>query len=230
MTTISQAVTVRSAREKAGLSLFGAAIASVAPFMLSLLIGLVFTGRAYSSPFSPDRTLHEYFAGDHTTVQFVALLQFGSALGLAVFTCLLRSRLRQLAPTASGATSVVSVGGVVASSFLALNALIQWVLSRPEVSAQPALVRALNYLFWSLGGPAHVAWLGLLLAGVSLVGLRLELLPRWFGIAGLVVTGLAELSLLTLLTKGAVAFIPLGRFPALVWLVAASLLLPRNRT
>jgi hypothetical protein len=225
MTTTSHVSTVRTARQPAGLGLVGSAIGTVAPFLLSLIVGLVSARRGYASPFAADDTLHRYFAEHHTMVQFVAFLQFGSAVGLAVFTCLLWSRLRELAPDASAATAAVAIGGGVASSFLALNALVQWVLTDAEVVAQPALTRALSYLFWTLGGPAHVVWLGLMLAGASLAALGHRLLPRWLGLAGLVVAGLAGLSLLTLLTTGAVAFIPLGRFPALVWFVAASVLI-----
>jgi hypothetical protein len=129
MTTVSQASTVRPARERAGLSLLGPAVATVASFMLSLLVGLVFAGRVYSSPFSADDTLHGYFAGHHTMVQFVAFLQFGSAVALAVLTCVLWARLRELAPTVQGATYAAAAGGIVAASFLALSALVQWVLS-----------------------------------------------------------------------------------------------------
>jgi hypothetical protein len=212
----------------AGSALIYAAVGAVAPFMLSLLVGLVVAGRVYASPFASADTLHGYFAEHHTMVQVVAFLQFGSAIGLAVLSCLLWSKLGELAPAATGARAAVAVGGGVAASFLALNALIQWVLSHPEVNAQPPLVKALSYLLWTLGGAGHTAWLGLLLAGASLVGLRLRLLPRWLAVAGLVVTGLAELSLLALITTRAVMFIPLGRFPALLWLVVASVLLSRR--
>jgi hypothetical protein len=228
MTSSSQPIPLHPAPQRAGRALIGAAVGAVAPFMLSLLVGLVFGGRVYASPFASDDTLHGYFAGHHTLVQVVAFLQFGSAIGLGVLSCLLWSRLRELAPDAAAARHAVAVGGGVAASFLALNALIQWVLSHSEVNAQPALVKALSYLFWTLGGAAHTAWLGLLVGGASLVALRLRLLPHWLAIAGLVVTGLAELSLLTLLTTRVVAFIPLGRFPALLWLVVASVLLSRR--
>src|SRR5215475_185405 len=222
MTSTPQPVPFHPAPRR-GRALVAAAAGTVALFMLSLLIGLLVAGRVYALPFSSSDTLHGYFAGHHTMVQVVAFLQFGSAIGLGVLSGLLWSRLRVLAPDAAGASTAVVVGGGVAASFLALNALIQWVLSHSEVNAEPALVKALTYLLWILGGAGHVAWLGLLLAGVSLVALRL--LPRWLGVTGLVLAGLAELSLLALLTTGAVAFIPLGRFPSLLWLAAVSVLL-----
>jgi|SRR5215470_8983122 len=226
MTTMSPAFAVQGRRERAGLGLVASAIGTVALFMLSLLVGVLFAGRVYVSPFAASGTLQRYYIEHHTTIQAVAFLQFGSALALAALTCLLFARLRELAPRATGATGAVAVGGGVAAAFLALNALVQWVLSHTEVVVrQPALVRALSYLFWMLGGAGHTAWLGVLLAGASLVTLRGRLLPRWLSLAGLVVAGIAVLSLLTMLTTGLVALIPLGRFPGLVWLVAASLLI-----
>jgi hypothetical protein len=224
MTTLSRAFTVQRPRERAGLGLVACAIGTVASFMLSLLVGLLFAGRVYLSPSAADSVLQRYVVENHMTVQVVAFLQFGSALALAALTCLLSSRLREVAPGQAGATTAVALGGGVAAAFLALNALVQWVLSHTQVAAQPALLRALSYLFWMLGGAGHTAWLGLLVAGASLVALRQRLLPRWLGRAGLVVAGISALSLLTMLTTDVVALIPLGRFPALVWLVATSVL------
>ena len=228
MTSAPQPIPLRPAPPRAGRALVYAAVGTVAPFMLSLLVGLLVAGRLYASPFAPAGTLHGYFAGHHTMVQVVAFLQFGSAVGLGVLTGLLWSRLRELAPGGIIAPAAVAVGGGVAASFLALNALVQWVLSHPEVNAQPALVKALGYLFWTLGGTGHTAWLAVLLAGVGLAALRLRLLPRWLAVAGLVLAGVGGLSLLTLVSTKVVALIPAGRFPALLWLVVVSVLLSRQ--
>lgn len=84
-------------------------------------------------------------------------------------------------------------------------------------------------LFFGLGGPAHVAALALLVAGVSAAALAANLVPRWFGVTSLVVAGLGGLSTFTLVTEAAAPLIPLGRFPMLIWLVAIAYLLPRGR-
>jgi hypothetical protein len=229
MTLTAEAGTVRRPRqESAGPALISSAVATIAPFMLSLLVGLVAAGKVYSSPFASDATLRTYFVDHHTAIAVVAFLQLVSAVGLGLFTCVLWARLRALA-AGGPAVYAVAVGGAVAAALLAVNAVIQWVLSHTEVALQQPLVRALNYLFWTLGGPAHTAWLGLLVGGASIAALRFDLLPRWLGIAGLVVAALGELSLLTLLTQSVVAFIPLGRFPAFAWMVTASVLLSRTR-
>src|SRR5258708_6276828 len=74
--------------------------------------------------------------------------------------------LRQLGVTAPGATMVLA-GGVVAAGALALCGLLVWTLSRPEVTADGSLVRALYFLVFLTGGPGHVVVLGLLVAGVA---------------------------------------------------------------
>ena len=56
------------------------------------------------------------------------------------------------------------------------------------------MVRALHDLAFLFGGPAHVVFLGLLLAGMAVPGLLLGLLPRATAWTGLVIAGLAELA------------------------------------
>ena len=50
----------------------------------------------------------------------------------------------------------------------------------------PTLVRALYFLIFLTGGPAHVVALGLLVAGMAVPGLILGLLPKPLAWAGLV--------------------------------------------
>jgi hypothetical protein len=68
-----------------------------------------------------------------------------------------------------------------------------------------------------------------LLAGVSIVAGVTRLLPRrivWLGIAIAVV---GELSWISMILPGAKFLIPLTRFPAFVWLIAAGFALPNKR-
>ena len=79
--------------------------------------------------------------------------------------------------TAPGAT-IALAGGVLASAGPGLIESDGWTLSRPEVTSDAALVRALYYLVFLTGGPAHVVILGLLIAGIAVPGLILGLLPQ----------------------------------------------------
>jgi hypothetical protein len=54
-------------------------------------------------------------------------------------------------------------------------------------------------------------------------------LPRAWAWAGLVIAALGMLSLLSLLTPALYPLLPVGRFGGLIWLVAASILLPHDR-
>lgn len=206
-------------RREPGSSVTVPALVSAGLFVLSLLVGLVAAGKAYASPFVDDAVSAAFFADHATAVQWMALLQFGSAVALVVTTVAIGARL------GSGPMTALAVaGGVLAAALLAMNTLVQWALSHPSVTEDPATRRGLHYLFFGLGGFAHVAALGLLVGGVALAGGRV--LPRWFTLASLVVAVLAVLSPLTMVGESLTALIPLGRFPTLVWLVVIGFLLP----
>ena len=79
------------------------------------------------------------------------------------------------------------------------------------------------------GGPAHVVFLGLLVAGVAVPALLLGLLPRALAVAGLVIAAVAELATLALLWPELSVLVPLARFPGLLWLVVAGFRLPQRR-
>ncbi len=155
---------------------------------------------------------------------------------LTVYAATASARLRQLGVTAPGAT-IALAGGVLAGGLLALSGLLQWTLARPVVRGNEPVVRALHDLVFLTGGAAHVVFLGLLVAGIAVPGLLLQLLSRPValaglvvaGLAGLVVAGLAELTTLTLIWPALSPLLPVARYPALVWLIAAGLLLPRRR-
>lgn len=217
--------TARRAGTQTGSSITGPAVVSVGLFVVSLLIGVVFAGSPYSSPFIDDAEIGAFYADHLTLNQFVGFLQLASAIALGVFTGAVWSRLRQLAPMFPALTNIAAVGGVLASVFLALNALIQWTLGHAGVIAEPAVRRGLHYVFFGLGGFAHVAALGVLVAGITIPAMLTGLLPRWFAVASLAVAAISALSTLTMLTESASTLIPIGRFATLIWLVTLPALL-----
>lgn len=222
--------TVPVTGRRTGSSLTTSALAAVVLFVASLLVGLVFGGRAYASPFVDDGDIQAFFAGHATMLGFMAFFQFAASIALAVFTATLWARLRVLAPESATATNVAAIGGIVGAAFLALNALVLWVLTHASVIARPEVRRGLHYLFFGLGGFAHVAGVGLLVAGASFAALRAGLLPRWFVAASLVSAAVSGLSTLTFLSEAATTLIPVGRFTTLVWTVAIALYLRRERS
>ncbi len=185
-------------------------------------------GGVLPSPFGDDAAIARYFQTQPEAVKASGVLVFGSAVPLAIYAATVSVRLRQLGVTAPGAT-IALAGGLLAAGMLSLSGLLQWTLSRPAVRTDEALVRALHDLTFLTGGPAHVVFLGLLVAGVAVPGLLLGLLPRPLAMAGLVIAALAELTTLSLIWPVLILALPIARFPALAWLIAASALLPHRR-
>jgi hypothetical protein len=161
-------------------------------------------------------------------IQVLAVAVFGSSVPLAIYAATASARLRQLGVTAPGAT-IALVGGTLAAGALGLTGLVGWTLSRPDVSADASLVRALYYLVFLVGGAGHIVALGLLVAGMAVPSLILGLLPRPLAWAGLMIAGLSELTTLVLIWPVLGPLLPVARISALAWLVAAGAWLPLQR-
>lgn len=204
------------------------AAVSAGLFVASLVVGAVSAGGPFPSPFAEVGLRAPFATGGDGTAGVTAFLQLASAVPLAVLAASVFARLQHLGVRVAG-SAIALVGGVLAAVFLGLSAVLLWTLSRnaPAVPAPVALV--LQDLVFATGGPAHVAGLGLLVAGVAVPGLLLGLLPRWLAVAGLVIALVAELATLTLLWSPAVALVPAARFPALLWLIGAGATLPHHR-
>jgi hypothetical protein len=130
--------------------------------------------------------------------------------------------------TAPGA--VISLtGGVLAAASLALSGLVTWTLADTAGVAGPALARVLFDLSFAFGAAGFVVPFSLLIAGLAVPSLILGLTPKWLAWAGLVIAGVGVLSTLTLVTPALDPALPVGRFAGLVWIVAASAVLPASR-
>jgi hypothetical protein len=185
-------------------------------------------GGVFPSPFGSGAAILRYFATQPDAVRADGILVFGSSVPLAIYAATASARLRQLGVTAPGAT-IALAGGILSAGSLGLSGLLQWTLSRPAVRAEAPLVRALQDLAFLTGGPAHVIFLGLLVAGIAVPALVLRLVPAALAWAGLAIAALAELTTLTLIWPALAGLLPAARFPALAWLIAAGLVLPHRR-
>jgi hypothetical protein len=179
-------------------------------------------------PYGSATEIQDYVARHHAAAVALAVGTFGSSIPLAIYAATASARLRQLGITAPGAT-IALAGGLLASTGLALSSLTTWTLSRPEVTSDAALVRALYYLTYLTGGPWHVVTLGLLIAGIAVPGLIVRLMPLPVAWTGLVIAGIAELTTLVLIWPGLSPLLPLARFTGLIWLIVAGALLPLRR-
>ncbi|MGH3594866.1 MAG: hypothetical protein ACRDUT_02670 [Mycobacterium sp.] len=210
----------------------GPPLALVASICLALLFGGLAIGVALGGlmplPYGPVAPVQQYLRAEPLAVQVIAVAVFGSSVPLAIYAATASARLRQLGVTAPGAT-IALAGGILAAGALGLTGLLAWTLSRPEVSADTALVRALYFLVFLVGGPAHVVALGLLVAGMGVPSLILGLLPRPVAWIGLAIVAVAELTTLVLIWPVLGVILPIARVSALVWLLVAGALLPLRR-
>jgi hypothetical protein len=197
-------------------------------FIASLVVGAS-GGGPFPSPYDDETDIYAFFSDHATTVRVSATLQFASAVPLAILAVSLSSRLRYLGFSQVPGVLIASMGGILASSMVALSALVQWVLSRPDVAANHAIVRPLVDLSFAIGGPGVVVFLGLLLAGVAVPAAFGRLLPRPVVIVGLLLAVAGELGTIALLTKPAGFLIPIARFGGLAWLIAVAALIPARR-
>jgi hypothetical protein len=221
--------TGRGGPQLLGPSLQAVAIVFVALFVASIVVTAIMTGGGhFPSPFEPRATATTFFSDHADAVRASAFLQFGAAVPLGIFTATSTSRLRFLGVQAAGA-SIALVGGTLASAMTALSALLQWTLAQPGIAASEGVVHALHLLSFATGGPGYVGPFGILVAGVSLSGGIPRHLPRWVMWFGLVISGIAELSSLTILTPEAAYLLPAARFTGFVWLIAAGATLPSRR-
>jgi hypothetical protein len=211
----------------------GPPLALVAAICIGLLFGGLAIGVALGGlmplPYGPVAAVQQYVRAEPVAVQVIAVAVFASSVPLAVYAATASGRLRQLGVAAPAAT-IALTGGVLAAGALGLTGLVAWTLSRPELSADTALVRALYYLVFLVGGAGHLVALGLLVAGMAVPSLRLGLLSRPLAWAGLAIAGLSELTTLVLFWPVLGPVLPVARVSALAWLVVAGarLPLPRN--
>ena len=200
-----------------------------------LCIGLLFGGLAIGValggvmplPYGPMSAVVAYVRAEPVAVQVIATATFASSVPLAIYSAAAGARLRQLGVTQPAAT-IALTGGTLAAGALGLTGLLGWTLSRPEISADTALVRAIYFLVFLVGSPGHLVALGLLVAGMAVPGRTLGLMPRPLAWTGLASAALAEVTTLVLVWPRLGVVLPIARVVALVWLVAAGAALPRR--
>jgi hypothetical protein len=211
----------------------GPPLTLVASICIGLLFGGVVIGVALGGmmplPYGPVAAVQQYVRAHPAAVQVMSVAVFGSSVPLAIYAATASARLRQLEVTAAGGT-IALAGGILAAGALGLSGLVGWTLSRPEISADTALVRALYFLVFLVGGPGHIVALGLLVAGMAVPSLRLGLLPRSLAWVGLAIAAICELATLVLIWPELGPILPVGRVSALVWLLVAGAWLPLRRS
>jgi hypothetical protein len=198
-------------------------------FLLALLLGLLLSGAGvFLSPFAGTAAVAAHAHTDWAAIRVGAMLQFGSAVPLGIYAATAFARLQRLGVRVPG-PAIGFAGGLTAAILLMVSALAGYLLSRPELTADPRLALTFSFLAFAAGGVGYVVGLGLLIAGMAVPGVILGLFPRWLAWVGLVVAALAELSFLSLAVEPLQFLLPIGRFVGMAWLIAAGFLLPVDR-
>ena len=198
-------------------------------FNAGLYFVISFTGGPhFPGPWESSETIAAYFQGHPTAVLACAFLQFGAAIPLGIFTATMMSRLQFLGVRVAGA-HIALFGGLMTAFNMAASALVLWVMAYPGIAQDPAVLQALYYLTFALGGVGFSVPMGLLIAGLSIPAAFFKLLPKWLVVFGLVLAVIGELSALSLVIPKALFLIPLTRFPGFIWLIGAGFALPKTR-
>jgi hypothetical protein len=203
----------------------------LAAMCIAVLFGGLAVGVAFGGlmplPYGPIGPVQHYVQIQSLAVHIMAVAVFGSSVLLAVFAAAVSARLRRLGATGAGPT-IALTGGILAAGSLGLTGLLGWTLSRPEITGDTTLVRALYLLTFLTGGVAHVVALGVLIGGIATSGLAVGL-PRAVVWAGMAIAALCELTTLVLAWEPLGPTLPVARVAALAWLLVAAIRLPARR-
>ncbi|WP_082930110.1 hypothetical protein [Mycobacterium sp. 1164966.3] len=212
---------------RAGSRPTGPALVVLSGSCVGLLFGGIGVGVALGGvmplPYGPLPPIQEYVRDHPVAVQTIAVAMFASSVPLAGYAAAASARLRQLGVTGLRPT-IALTGGILAAGSLALAGLVGWTLTRPEVSGDTALVRALYILVFLIGGPGHVVALGVLVAAMAAAGLT----PKPVARIGLAIAALAESATAVLMWTRLGVILPVARVLALGWLVVAGASLARD--
>jgi hypothetical protein len=207
--------------------------------LLAIVFGTLFIGSVagiflltgfapYPIPYNPIEQLQDYYTRFPGPVRVVSFLQLGASIPLGLYAMTMASRLLFLRINVAG-VYIALFGGLAASVFLGVAGVGTWIVSQPGVAIDAGAMRVASLLAFASGGFAHTAALGLLVAGVSVPSLAFGVMPRWICWFGLGVALVCELSTISMLFPSASLLLPLGRFPALIWMIVAGFAMPKQR-
>src|SRR5262249_4109826 len=133
---------------------------------LSFVISFSPAAPHFPGPWESAEAIAAYFRGFPDNVSTCAVLQFGSAIPLGIFTATMVSRLRFHGVSAAG-VDIARFGGFMTAFNVALSALALWVMGYPGIAQDGQTLRALYYLVFAVGGVGYSVPLGLLIAGIA---------------------------------------------------------------
>jgi hypothetical protein len=196
---------------------------------LSFVVSLSGSTPYFPGPWESADTIATYFRNQPHDVLMCAFFQFLSAIPLGILTATVFSRLQFFGLKAAG-PYIALLGGLMTVFNLALSALLLWVMAYPGIAQEGPVIHSLYYVAFAFGGVGYSVPLGLLIAGLSVSGGLMKLLPRWMVWFGLLLALFGEASCLSLVFPKLVFLIPLTRFPGFIWLILMGFMLPKVKT
>jgi hypothetical protein len=206
----------------------GSGVATVALFVL----GLVFADLLASPGFPAyDASLHRinaFFSDDRAEAIGISVCHAFSAVALLVFVAHVHELLRRRETAETRLATLALAGGIAASVFLLLSALLYWTLTRVEVAREPGVAQAVLVLSYLAGGQGLALSFAAFIGATSVVILRTRALPRWIGRLGAVTAAVCLLSVAWLVWDPAFGLLLLAAALGFLWLFATSIALMRT--
>lgn len=196
-------------------------------FVVLWLAGTVvqgLSGSGFPRPTDDMATVADYMRAGASHMEQSAGLQMLSAVALLWFAANLASHLRR-GSRPSSAPDLALVGGITAAVTLLSSAGATVALGSTDLVDDDASAQLLYQLLFWLGGPIHVAGLGMLIVAAA-SGLAL---PRWLNVAGLVIGAAGMLAAMSPIVSQLMLFTPIGRFLGFIWIVAATAIVAFRR-
>ena len=190
-------------------------------------VSTLYASPSFPGPRDPANVIVSFVQFRPLSVLFCSFFQFGASIPLGIFAASVTGRLRFLGARAAG-PYIALFGGLATSLNMAVSASVLWVMAYPGMAQDAGVLRAMFYLQFALGGPGFSVPVGLLLAGISVPAGLMKLLPKWLVGLGLAIAVIGELSWLSMVFPKLLFLIPLTKFPAFAWLIAAGFLLPKS--
>lgn len=218
----------RPRRQHAGPPLWLMAIVYTVLFLASLLpVTWLADGPSFPSPWESSDAIAAFFQAHPTAVRICAFLQFGAAIPLGIFGASAVSRLQFLGARVAG-VSIALFGGIATAVTMMAASIVLWVMGQPGISEDRAVLQALYWLVQGLGGPGFAVPFGILVAGITIPGAFMRLIPKWLVVLGMAVAICGELSWLYMMAPAALPLVSLARFPGFAWMIATGLAIPTS--
>ncbi len=185
---------------------------------------------SFPAPDAAASTIVAFFQLHPDLVRTATFFQFGAGIALGIFAVGVAIRLRELHASAIW-VSIALVSGLMTALDIAAASHVLWAMTWPGIAHNTPLTLALYYLQYAFGGLGYSLPMGLFVAGVSIVASSMNLLPKWIIWSGFLIAVIGVVSCLNILlpvTNPIPLLIPLTRFPAFVWLIAAGFALPKT--